>query len=667
MSKITAEFSDNKLIINKEMLRKSDDNTNIIDITDLILNREYKSNIKVSNKRQDNKIILMHEITAEAELEIAIKKAENEGKSQEEIDDIIEEHNNLVNNEELEKKAIAVYIREHKVCYCYGTLSRIYKRLVEFIYKIVSIKLNRNGISIFMYSYIINRFKFDLTNKRLEVGECITENVEIHEAPGKISKKKIPFSKYKTKINVKKSELEKTEVPINNNFIIKMDVNGTTVGYHLGKGDLGIKNPRQYYHPIKSIYNDEYAFHIRRDNHTNLVLVKRLKEPIENTFKFKLFENKYSSFLMYEMSKIYKKISSKKVNLFYEKFAGKVEEGAFDLCEKCVSSDNSKNYFIITEDSPDYEMIKDFDFVVKKFSFKYYWLVYNANSFISSDAPLHVNILRSNNKYLRKSLLEKKFIFLQHGVTYLKAHDTNSAYRNEKEAEPDYMVADGEKEKEVICEMLGIPEERIWNTGLPIFDTIEYKHINNDSDDIITIMLTWKPYEEHLYDFRESSYYQSVIEMYDMLSKYIDTDKIYIIPHPKVLDLLMNTDMKDNVWHGPISEILKKSKLLITDYSSVAYNTFYQGGGVVFYQPDIRLYERMNGKLVPNDDEYIGKRAFDIGQLEDIIKETIENGKIDLTKIRTKQFEENHASINEFSDGKNIDRIYDKLIERKLI
>ena len=667
MSKITAEFSDEKIIIKKEMLRKSDDNIHIIDIHDLNLNKEYKSKIKVTNKRQANKFILMQEISNEMALEIAIKKAENEGKSQDDILDIKEEYADLINNDQMRKKAVAVYIKDQRVCYCYGELNRIYKRLVEFIYKIVNIKLNRNGISIFMYLYLINRFKFDITNKRLEVGKFIKENVEIKEAPGKVSKKKILFSKYKTKINVKKSELDKSEVPINNNFSMKMDVNGETISYFLGKGDMRIKKPREYYHPISSIYNDEYAFHIRRDNHSNLVLVKRLKEPIEDTFKFKILENKFSSFLMYELSKIFNKFRRKKINLFYEKYAGKVEEGAFDLCKKCVSSNNSKNYFVITEDSPDYEMIKDFDFVVKKFSFKYYWLIYNANGFISSDAPLHLNIIRSNNKFLRKSLLKKKFVFLQHGVTYLKAHQKNSAYRNEKEAEPDFMVAGSKKEKEAICEMLSIPEERIWNTGLPIFDTIDYNHINNDSDDFITIMLTWKPYEEHLYDFRESSYYQSVIETYDMLSKYIDTNKIYIIPHPKVFDLLMNTDMKDNVWQGPISEILKLSKLLITDYSSVSFNTFYQGGGVVFYQPDLRLYERMNGELVPNDEEYIGKRAFNIGQLEDIIKETIEDGKIDLDKIRTKEFVENHESINEFSDGKNIERIYDRLIRHKFI
>lgn len=103
MSKITAEFSDNEIIIKKDMLRKSDDNINIIDIHDLILNKAYKSKIKVSNNRQANKIILMHEITNDAALEIDIKNAEKEGKNPEEIDDIKQEYADLINNGEMEK------------------------------------------------------------------------------------------------------------------------------------------------------------------------------------------------------------------------------------------------------------------------------------------------------------------------------------------------------------------------------------------------------------------------------------------------------------------------------------------------------------------------------------------------------------------------------------
>ena len=62
-----------------------------------------------------------------------------------------------------------------------------------------------------------------------------------------------------------------------------------------------------------------------------------------------------------------------------------------------------------------------------------------------------------------------------------------------------------------------------------------------------------------------------------------------------------------------------------------------------------------------NDDEYIGKRAFNIKELEEITRQTIENGKINLGKIRNSKFEENYKTINEFTDGKNIDRIFNKL------
>ena len=60
-------------------------------------------------------------------------------------------------------------------------------------------------------------------------------------------------------------------------------------------------------------------------------------------------------------------------------------------------------------------------------------------------------------------------------------------------------------------------------------------------------------------------------------------------------------------------------------------------------------------------DRYIGKRAFNIKELEEITRQTIENGKINLGKIRNSKFEENYKTINEFTDGKNIDRIFNEL------
>ena len=215
--------------------------------------------------------------------------------------------------------------------------------------------------------------------------------------------------------------------------------------------------------------------------------------------------------------------------------------------------------------------------------------------------------------------------------------------------------------------MLNIDEEQVIKSGLPIFSKIEYNHINDNSTDYVTVMLTWKPYEEQLYRFEDSSYYKNVIKICDMLKKYVDKDKIIIIAHPKAQSLLEGTDLKDSLWQKPISEALKITKLLITDYSSVCYNSFYQGAGVIFYQPDLEFYETENGKLIPNDDEYIGIRAYSMEELENAIISGIKNKKIDLNKFRTEEYKKNYLTINEFTDGKNIDRIYEELKNLKIL
>ena len=133
MSRIFAELSGNELIIqNIERHRKGDKDIQIINLEDLDLNRQYRSEVKISNSKQLNKIILMQEISNEFALSISIKKAQNQEKSEEEIQDIKDEHEDLINNDEMKKRAVAVYIKDEKLYYCYGEISQIYKKLIQY-------------------------------------------------------------------------------------------------------------------------------------------------------------------------------------------------------------------------------------------------------------------------------------------------------------------------------------------------------------------------------------------------------------------------------------------------------------------------------------------------------------------------------------------------------
>ena len=424
---------------------------------------------------------------------------------------------------------------------------------------------------------------------------------------------------------------------------------------------------RNYYIPIKSKFCRNHAFHIRRSLAGNVVLVRRLMEDVEHTIKFRLLESKLLSCILYHAGKITKKFRKKKINLFYEKFAEKAEEGSFNLFLKAQDSKKSKSFYIIKKETEDYNLIKTQKNIVTKFSFKYYWLIFTSDAFISTESPTHINIIRSNNKYIRRSYNEKEFIFLQHGVTYMKCHGVNSPFVVGKEATPSFLIVGSHKEKQVVSKMLGLDEKRIINTGLPIFGNIKYKHINEDSEDIAVIMLTWKPYEEYLEDFEDSSYYKNIVAIYDILIRYLEPENVIIVPHPKIRELMENTRLKDSVWNHPISEVLSLAKLLITDYSSVCYNSFYQGGGVIFFQEDLDYYEQNNGKLIPNDNEYIGERVFSVSELEKVLKQGLDNHKIILSRFRTPEFERRYLTINEFTDGKNIERIYNELLKRNIL
>ncbi|MCI9137230.1 MAG: hypothetical protein HFH48_06660 [Lachnospiraceae bacterium] len=649
MSKICVEFQNDILKIQCVRARMTPQDTEEIDVRMLVFNRKYRTKIKAKGQDQKNTVFYMEP------QQIALNDFEDEDSS---IPPIENENDEAV---------LAVWSDENRIWYSYRLKSRFYKELVNFSYKVLHLGLSRKYLSLYLLGYFRNAYEIPIQEQRFYIDEKNYQESKIKIGTGIIPKWKLLLQGQVHHFKVPLESLLTDDTQINNTLNMILNVDGVELDYRIGKRFRKKNaNIRHYYAPYKSCYMKDFAIHLRRTDRGNFSIVKRLKEAVENRLWFKLMESRGVSWLFYHLGR-WRSKHGRNVNLFYEKFAEKAEEGTFDLFLMAQNSTASRNYYIIDEHSEDYQRIKKEKNVVRKYSLKYYWLLYRVNYYISTEAPAHLNILRSNNKYFRKSTCEHPFIFLQHGVTYLKCQGPSSTFVVGKEGEPEYIIVGSEKEKDVVCDMLHLPEERIWNTGLPIFSKIDYKHINQDSEDKAVIMLTWKTYEEHLLDFEQSEYYKNVIRIYQILEKYMDASKIIIVPHPKVVDLLAGTNMKDSVWKEPISEVLKVAKLLVTDYSSVCYNVFYQGGGVVFYQPDLELYEMESGKLIPSQEEYIGARVFDLDALEQVLKNIVVKGEILLDRARSQENEVCYQSINEFCDGKNIERIHQKLVETGIL
>lgn len=632
MSKIEVNLKDDILTIRQVRTRMTIFDTKEIDINTLVLNKPYNTDMVVSSKKNDNRLIFVSPFR---------------------------------NSEVM---VVAVWTRELRVRYGVCDISKVYHEFFRLRYKLLHVGLGKKYLSVWLIGYF-TQLNLDL---KVDKVQFYIDDRNNQDSPVRIVPKQLPFIKALSFRNISHYKLPVRGLltdgtQINTMLNMAVFVDGHRAEYRLGKKSKFISSPRVYYAPYKSCYTDGYAVHLRRTDRGNFAVVKRPMEEIEHKLFFRFMESDFVSFLLYHIGKWRSGKGKKKVNLFYEKFSSKAEEGTFELFQLARDQGTSDCFYIIDENTEDYQRIKNEKNVVRKYSLKYYWLLYRVNHYISTEAPAHLNILRSNNKYFRISTVEHPFIFLQHGITYLKCQGPSSTFVAGKEGEPTYMIVGSEKERDVCSDMLKIYEERFLNTGLPIFGKVSYKHINQDSPDKVVIMLTWKSYEEHIQNFEDSEYYKNVMEIYHMLEKYISKENILIVPHPKMAEHFSGTKMESALWKDPISKVLEVAKLMVTDYSSACYNSFYQGGAVVFYQPDLELYQREAGELIPKDEEYIGYRTYFMSDLENVLSRIIKDGRIILSEGRTKEFEDRYRTINEYSDGRNIERIFQELKKHNIV
>ena len=421
------------------------------------------------------------------------------------------------------------------------------------------------------------------------------------------------------------------------------------------------RNTRLYYVPFSARYYKNVARHLRRTKESKLIFVQRPKFQIEDTLRFRFWESRLVSGTLYNIARVSRKFSRKEKIVFYEKFASKAEEGTFELFQM-VRRHNKHSFFVLDPESSQFDSLSDEENLVPRFSLRYYWTIFSASVFVGTEVPTHLSLLRSNNSWARRKYYSTPYVFLQHGIIFMKNLGPTSVYVKGREGEPDFIVASSEKESLVIQRDLCLSKEQIWVTGLGQFSLMEYDYIKQESRDIVTIMLTWRPYDEKVLDAEQTSYLRVLNEAVQQVKQSLPEAELRIVPHPKFSDALSLSDMQGLLWRGSVSEALQDTKLLLTDYSSIAYNAFYRGAGVIFYQPDLDEYESATGKLIPEPEEYVGHRAFDPEELRSVLGQgQSANGSVDLSFFRTEQFLKNYAEINSFNDGANLDRIAEKL------
>lgn len=309
-------------------------------------------------------------------------------------------------------------------------------------------------------------------------------------------------------------------------------------------------------------------FTVRKSNHTD-----KLKEQWKLRFA-------------YYLSKI---LPITSLIILFEKESSRYEESASVLYEKLIDQGVNHAYFILDFNYPYLNEIpmKYRQNLICKGSFKHYLYFFKSTTFFGSESLVHAIDLRIANKYAQKKLSSRKnrYVFLQHGVMYMVSLDSESRkfFKPNRRFDTYRVVVSSKEEARHFIELGGYREDDLYITGLPKFDK---NKMDKDADKIV-IMPTWRPWEynDARYDFKQTKYYQMIERIYQAIPEHYH-NQVVILPHPLFYDAAKDADFSLKAKMDITSkydDILKKTKILITDYSSIAYDVFYRGANVIFY------------------------------------------------------------------------------------
>ena len=200
---------------------------------------------------------------------------------------------------------------------------------------------------------------------------------------------------------------------------------------------------------------------------------------------------------------------------------------------------------------------------------------------------------------LKRILGFPQLIFLQHGVIGLKSRladgSTMRAYIRSLEPTFDQMIVSSELERDTVAGF-GVAKDKLNVTGLPRFDG--YTQNANESRDIL-IFFTWQA---------EGSLSAKLEEVLSSSAIGLLHDQGYnvVVARHDMQRLKPDTQ---TISPATLSDAIRNCELLITDDSSAAWDVFYRGGEVIFYQPSLdwlRDDEALIHRRCADRDELLG-------------------------------------------------------------
>ncbi|MGG5215499.1 CDP-glycerol glycerophosphotransferase family protein [Rahnella variigena] len=309
-------------------------------------------------------------------------------------------------------------------------------------------------------------------------------------------------------------------------------------------------------------------------------------------------------------------VSLEKVkNIFYTKSPTKNEDSNVWLFmdSDTRADDNAEHlYRYVSKFHPEINSI----FVLRKSSKDWGRLAAEGFNLVDFDTPafqtcfdkagvlLSSHIDKCFTQYKGKySLAKKKFIFLQHGVT----KDNISSWLNNT-SRIDAILTSTYQEYDSLSNSnspYNFDARNVLLTGMPRYDNLISISKKNSISNIL-IMPTWRrdlvgktlkhtSGRSYNPELRNSDYFvhwQSVISSDELKSVAVANNlNVVFMPHPNLVPYINEFEIPNYIEivkcdETSVQNLISKTKLLLTDYSSIAFDVALSGGKCIYYQFD---------------------------------------------------------------------------------
>lgn len=358
--------------------------------------------------------------------------------------------------------------------------------------------------------------------------------------------------------------------------------------------------------------------------------------------------------------------------------AGDNGEWMFKYIRKNTEKKNV--YFGLKKNSKDIDRMSKVGKVINFKTINYYLKYMNSEFVISSHIDSYIHKPFGTKEIYVNPFVDRKFVFLQHGIIKENLSSWLSGYYKDMSL---FICSAKDEYNSVVNGDYLFDENTVKLTGLARYDNLV--NSNKTPENIIALMPTWRSTlvgsiingtQDRKYNpkFKETEYYKfynGLINDERVIKCLKDNNyKILFCVHPsfkgQLKDFTVNSDYVEKTVYVDYPSVFKKSKLLITDYSSVYFDFAYLKKPVIYSLFDIKYVHLIHSIHTGKDDYFdydtmgFGPATYDYEKTVETLIKYIKND----CKME-KKYIDRVDNFFEYFDDKNCERIFKEILKKQ--